>query len=186
MATHTKHQQSETVYFVTFTCYEWLPLFEESNAYETVYRWFSHIKEDAKILGDVIMPNHVHLLIYVESEKRNLNQIISAGKRFLAYDLVQSLKRQHNQSLLQVLRNGVSPNERAKGKQHQVFRLSFDAKVCVSRVAIEKALDYTHANPVTKKWHLVNDMATYKHSSASFYLLGKSVPFPLTHYMDVL
>ncbi|WP_273050781.1 transposase [Pseudoalteromonas sp.] len=186
MATHTKHYAAQSVHFVTFTCYKWLPLFKATNAYDAVYTWFYHIKDDAKILGYVVMPNHVHLLTYLENDKKTLNQMVGTGKRFLTYEIVKRLKRQNNQSLLQILRGGVSHNDRAKRKQHRAFRLSFHAKICESRAAIEDCLDYIHANPVAKKWNLVDDLYDYEHSSAAFYMLGKPTLFPVTHYMDVI
>jgi len=33
-------QQPISFYFVTFTCYKWLSLFQEANAYDAVYKWF--------------------------------------------------------------------------------------------------------------------------------------------------
>jgi hypothetical protein len=27
-------------FFITFTCYNWLPLIEQSNSYDLIYKWF--------------------------------------------------------------------------------------------------------------------------------------------------
>jgi len=52
LSRHTKHNQKFEVYFCTITCYEWLPLFEESQTYEIVYQWFDHlIKDRCQITG---------------------------------------------------------------------------------------------------------------------------------------
>lgn len=41
------------------------------------------------------------------------------------------------------------------------------------------------ANPVSGKWHLVDDYTDYEHSSASFYELNKQSTFDIVHYKDV-
>lgn len=52
------------VYFITFTCVRWLPLFEITNGYDAVYKWFDYLKQKGHyIIGYVIMPNHLHALI---------------------------------------------------------------------------------------------------------------------------
>jgi REP element-mobilizing transposase RayT len=52
------------LYFITFTCHKWLPLFEITNAYNEIYKQFDRLKlEGHYIVGYVIMPNHVHVLI---------------------------------------------------------------------------------------------------------------------------
>jgi len=35
-------------YFITFTCSNWLPLFEQANAYDSVYNWFNCLHSSAK------------------------------------------------------------------------------------------------------------------------------------------
>ncbi|HXL57419.1 MAG TPA: hypothetical protein VN958_14245 [Chitinophagaceae bacterium] len=37
--------EKEGVYFITFTCTNWLPLFNICNAYDAVYTWFDHLKK---------------------------------------------------------------------------------------------------------------------------------------------
>lgn len=52
------------LYFITFTCYNWIQLIERANAYDLVYKWFSFLaSQDNYICGYVIMPNHLHALI---------------------------------------------------------------------------------------------------------------------------
>jgi len=54
-----KQQITETdgIYFITITCYNWLHLYEITNGYALVYKWFDHLKENRHyITGYVIMP----------------------------------------------------------------------------------------------------------------------------------
>ena len=71
-------------FFVTFTCYNWLPLIHKTEGYDVVYKWFDHVKSKGhKINGYVIMPNHVHVLISFITTGQSINTIIGNGKRFM-------------------------------------------------------------------------------------------------------
>ena len=85
----------------------------------------------------------------------------------MAYDIVNGLKEHGRECILEELKTGVPPQQKLKGKIHQVFQLSFDARLCYSEKMVEQKLDYIHHNPVSGKWSLVNDFALYPHSSAA-------------------
>jgi REP element-mobilizing transposase RayT len=71
-----------------------LPLIEEANAYRSVYRWFGHLKKDGcKVIGYVIMPNHFHVMLYPTDTGTSINKMVGECKRFMAYDIVQALKK---------------------------------------------------------------------------------------------
>lgn len=77
------------MYFCTFTCYEWMHLFELTNSYGLVYDWFDILKKDKiEVVGYVIMPNHVHSILYFPEAGFDLNKILANGKRFMAYLIV--------------------------------------------------------------------------------------------------
>jgi len=174
MANHLKHSEKEAFYFVTFTCYKWLPLIDKTSLYDYVKSWVARLSERGiKLSGYVIMPNHLHLLVYIEDRCSGLNLVIGEAKRFMAYEIVKRLKSLGELELLQTLSDGVQDEERKKGKKHQVFRLSFDAKEVIGQNEIEKVLDYMHHNPVNGKWELVSDFVDYPYSSAKFYELGE-------------
>ena len=205
MSTHTVRDQENTIYFVTFTCHKWLPLFQMTNTYECFYKWFDYLNNNhCQLLGYVIMPNHFHGLIYFFNSKKNLNRIVGNGKRFLAYYIVDQLEEQavHQSPLretligqvaydevqsgievLSLLEKDVSANERLKNKKHQIFRPSFDAKECFNTEMVETKLDYIHHNPVSGRWNLVGDFIDYPFSSAAYYEFGKENRF-VKHYQD--
>ena len=78
MSTHRIHDAKRAAYFVTFTCFKWLPLIEFSNAYEAFDKWFAYLdSQQAVVLGYVIMPNHFHGIIFLDENcKKNLNQLV--------------------------------------------------------------------------------------------------------------
>ena len=180
-------QQPDSIYFITFTCYKWLPLFHQTNAYDAVYKWFNNLyANNIYVTGYVIMPNHVHVLLHFPQMPKSLNIIIGNAKRFLAYEIVKRLKEKSANELLEMLYTGVKQRERKKGQIHKVFQDSFDAKECFTVQFIFQKLDYIHHNPVSKKWQLVKDFTDYEYSSASFYEKGIKKYEKLEHISDAL
>ena len=71
------------LFYITFTCYKWIPLFEITYSYDVVYKWFDYLKSKGHyICRYVIMPNHVHAIIGFKKTSRALHTIIGNGKRF--------------------------------------------------------------------------------------------------------
>lgn len=183
MAVHVAHKEKDTLYFITFTCYNWMPLFETTNFYDGIYSWFKIIKlNGGDVIGYVIMPNHLHALVYVGMQSSEINKIVANGKRFMAYDIVQRLKTKQETAILNILENKVPERERKKGKLHQVFEPSFDCKPCYTRNFTEQKLNYIHRNPCAGKWNLANEYTDYLHSSGAFYELDLPIPFMVRDY----
>jgi REP element-mobilizing transposase RayT len=184
MAIRTRHQITENTWFVTFTCHNWLPLFELTNSYDLVYKWLKLIEEKYRIktTGFVIMPNHVHVLLYLTHFSVDLNTIMANAKRFMAYDVVKRLAEQGHTDVLTILASACSEKELAKGQLHKVFEPSFDAKPVYTLHFLHQKLDYIHHNPVAGKWRLCEEFTDYPHSSAAFYVLD--VPHPFADVYD--
>ena len=180
-----RHQihEYDGMYFITFTCYNWLPLFEITNGYHLVYEQFNYLKSCGhSIVGYVIMPNHVHALIHFADTGKKVNTIVGNMKRFLAYSLVKELERQHKTDILKLLAQGVNKTDRSRGKLHEVFEPSFDCKYCYGDNFIEQKLSYIHNNPVESKWQLAESAVEYPHSSAYFYTEGRQGVYEVTSY----
>jgi REP element-mobilizing transposase RayT len=137
-------------------------------------------------MGYVIMPNHIHVLLYFPVMPKSLNIVIGNAKRFMAYEIIKRLEAGKNLLLLQELYDSVKKGERKKGQRHKVFEDSFDAKECYSNEFVFQKLDYIHHNPVSKKWNLVNDFTDYLYSSASFYEKGLGNYAKLQHVNEIL
>ncbi len=158
------------VFFITFTCYRWLPLFQITDSYDLVYRWFDVLIEKGhQITGYVVMPNHVHALIALKNGEQSINALVSNGKRFMAYGIIQRLEMLNQQKILCQLEEGLTTRESEKGQLHRVFEHSFDAKLCESKRFIEQKLNYIHNNPCSKRWNLVENPIDYPHSSLKLY-----------------
>lgn len=182
-----KTQFDSGTYFCTFTCVQWLPLFEITNLYDHIYQWFNLlVKAENQVTGFVIMPNHVHLLLHVKDSETTVNKILGNGKRFMAYEIVKRLKAHNRVDLLSILSENVSPEERSRKKKHRVFEPSSDIKLCYTEKFVKQKLEYIHANPISGKWNLAMSMVDYFHSSAAFYELNNSHPYiKITHFKEL-
>ena len=132
------------------------------------------------------MPNHLHLLLHYSHSGQSLNTIIGNGKRFLAYEIIDTLEKQQENSLLEKLEFAVSLTEKKRGKKHQVWEQTFDIKECRTEKFILQKLNYIHNNPCSGKWRLADNPIHYLHCSASFYISGKPGPFPVKDYREFL
>jgi REP element-mobilizing transposase RayT len=175
------------IYFVTFTSYHWLPLFELTNAYNLVYNWFDILTAKGHVvLCYVIMPNHLHLILYFSGGPQSLNTLVGNGKRFIGYEIINRLTIQNEIMLLKQLQAGVKPKDKSCGKKHELWQDSFDVKECRTEKFILQKLIYIHNNPCSGKWKLVTEPHLYPHSSALFYLNGKTAGYPVRDYRDFL
>ena len=131
------------------------------------------------------MPNHIHALIGFRKTDQSINTIIGTGKRFIAYEIVQRLKNQQEENLLEQLKLAVNRTDAKRNKLHEVWEDSFDWKHCDSQKFITQKLDYMHLNPCSGKWNLVEDPAAYVYSSAGYYLTGNQGIYTVTDYMQM-
>jgi REP element-mobilizing transposase RayT len=90
---------------------------ETTNSYDTVYKWFDYLKTKGHhIKGYVIMPNHLHVLLDFGISEKNINTIVSNGKRFMAYEIVKRLQQQNNKEVLLKIAEAVTKSDKDRGK----------------------------------------------------------------------
>ena len=187
MSTRTTHSNEAALYYITFTCYQWLPLFEVCAAYDLVYKWFNFLREkyNIKTTAYTIMPNHVHCILFFPDEKYDLNKIVSNGKRFIAYEIIKRLTEKELRKILLQLKEGLTERDVKKGQKHKVFEDSFDAKPIYHRNFLIQKINYIHLNCVRGKWKLVEHWEDYEFSSARFYVKNNPAPFAPVHFEEL-
>jgi REP element-mobilizing transposase RayT len=187
MSTRTSHGNEAALFYITFTCYQWLPLFELSNGYDLVYKWFEYLKEKygRKTTAYMIMPNHIHCILFFPRKDYDLNKVVGNGKRFMAYELIKRLEEKGLSKILLQLKEGLTHRDVAKGQKHKVFENSFDAKPIYHRKFLLQKINYIHQNCVWGKWKLVEHWEDYEHSSARYYVKNKLDAFLPVHYEEL-
>jgi putative transposase len=164
----------DSIYFLTFTILEWQSVFTEGKYTNLVYKWFDYVKDryQNKIQGYVIMPNHIHVLMFVSELSPDISKLIQNAKRFMAYEIVKMLKEDNRKDLLEIFRNKAETKKNAK---HKIFKDRFDSKIIENEKMFLEKLSYIHNNPCAEKWKLARLPEEYNHSSASNYILNKGV-----------
>ena len=178
--------ESQGIYFITFTCARWLKLFQLTDSYDLVYKWFDYLLNKGHyIIAFVIMPNHIHAIIAFRNTGQKNNTIVGNGKRFIAYGLVERLKDSDFYTLLQPMSDWVKSTDKIRNKKHEVFEPSFDWKECNSEEFVEQKLEYIHFNPCRGEDCLAENPEDFVHSSAGFYI--KNIPgrIPITTYLEL-
>jgi REP element-mobilizing transposase RayT len=173
MSIGKKLENKEGFFFITITCFNHYNLIQYCDGYQSIYNWMAYlVKSGIEISSFVIMPNHLHLLIYIPNEKFSIHNIIGNGKRFITYEIIQTLTKKGFDRKLKLLASFVNSVDRKKGSLHRFFTKSFEVKHCSTFSFVHQKVNYIHNNPVSGKWRLSSSFTEYFHSSAKFYLQG--------------
>ena len=195
MSVKTNHHLPDTSYFCTFTCNRWMNLFEITNCYDEIYKWFNIMVElEYQFLGYVIMPNHLHATIAFRKTNKSINKIIGDGKRFIGYEIIKRLNENKQYDLLRILENAVNRSDKKRGKLHEVWEDSFDWKAFIGSDFTLQKLNYMHLNPCTGKCPsdpviragmLAANPFEYEHSSARFYISGEQGIYEILNFGEL-
>ena len=184
------------IYFITFTILGWKHVFTSDKYCDLVYKWFNYMKDkyDNKIYGYVIMPNHVHLFLYVSGKSPKLPSLIFSAKKFLAFGIRDLLENRQNPLRRDsaATRMGDSAatdsiteydkidlliffaeNKTKANANYKIFEPRYDSLIIQSEKFFLGKLNYIHNNPCQEKWSLAENPEDYVYSSASNYILGK-------------
>jgi putative transposase len=161
--------EKHSCFFVTTTCRNWIPFIEWTDSFcviENTLQFLSN-KYNTKILAYVIMPNHIHLILYF-NKNNNLSAFMRDFKKFTSMKIKQIL-----------MTDKPSLNS-------SIWMQRFDDVYIRDRAHLEVKLTYIHNNPLQEKWNLVTVPEKYLYSSASYYYIGShSSRLKITHYLDV-
>ena len=166
-------------FFVTTTCYQFYHLLQSDECRQIVSDSINFLnnKYSSCVLGYVLMPNHIHLIIYF----KKLNQLsgwMRDLKKFTAVMIRQQIEKTGNIELLERLR---------VPERKQVFKVwqdRFDDVYLAQKKILETKLDYIHTNPLQEHWNLVMHPEDWRDSSAQFYEIGAQPPVIVTDYRE--
>ena len=116
------------------------------------------VKHSFELWAYVFMPNHVHLLIYPETNKYSISKILATIKQPVSRKIINYLKKYNPDELRPM----------SAGKKAGPYRFwqdggGYDRNI-VSCTVLVNAINYIHNNPVKKG--LVNKPSDYYWSSA--------------------
>ena len=136
---------------------------------------FYNNKYQARLCAYVLMVNHIHFVIYFETESR-LSDYMRDFKKYTSLQIREYLQENYPEKL-----NGMSYEYRKQ--KFKLWEDRFDEVHLYTRKVCEIKIDYIHNNPVEAG--LVTRPENYKYSSAAFYFAEKPVKSALMHYLEV-
>ena len=150
---------------LTFSCYRRLPLLANNERCLALCVAIGRAvrRHEYQLVAFVLMPEHVHLLVYPTVADPRIDKLLSAIKRPYSYRIKQELIV-HDQRLSEQLTIRERPGK-------QAFRFwqegpGYDRNLSTER-ATTAAIDYIHANPVRRG--MVEKASDWKWSSARWY-----------------
>jgi len=165
-------------HFLTFSCYQQLPLLSRKRTRLWLIEAIIKAKEKYKyaLWAYVIMPEHVHLLVYPMIEKYNISSFLKTLKQSVARKAKHYLK-ESNPAWLKKLT--------VKRGSKNVFRFwqtgpGYDRNINSENELFEK-IHYIHNNPVKRE--LVFTPQEWKWSSAGWYNGDKDVILPIDDFI---
>jgi len=192
-----KYNQPGDIHFATFKTQNNRPIFKDEKCCLIFLEEldFYRQKYGLKIYGYVILPDHVHCLIYFNNEKLTISKIIQGIKGVSARRIIDLYTQQGRQEHLLLSTSATSaepmlratlrgmglteqmpramPRDRLGHKRNLKYRLwqsgFYDFNIYTEKKFWEK-LDYIHKNPI--KHGLVRDIAQYKYCSIRNYELN--------------
>lgn len=125
-----------------------------------------------KLVGYVIMPDHVHLLL--NPLERDIRKTMNLVKGRAARSILTEIRNRNDKDLLRKL--GYSGRS-SRGQTHRVWQRGFSSIDIESDKFIRQKLGYIHMNPV--RAGLVDHPAKWKYSSCGAFLPKGTVEVPI-------
>jgi REP element-mobilizing transposase RayT len=167
MRTRYKVGEKDSVYFVTSTIVEWLPVFTSEKYFIILIDTIKYyqLNKRLKVHAYVILDNHFHLLTSGE----DLSKTLSLIKSFTAKKIIEELQKDRKDWLLHLFEFYKLSHK--KESTHQVWQEGFHPQQIISENMLQQKFDYIHMNPV--KRGLVVEPYHWRFSSASYYYKDK-------------
>jgi REP element-mobilizing transposase RayT len=155
---------TEHPHFLTGTIVGWLPVFSFPEAVEIVFdswRWLQR-ERGLEIYGYVVLENHFHLI----AAAPDLANAIKSFKMYTARRILAFLDTRGAKMWLAQLRAMKLPHKTES--DYQLWQEGSHAEQIDGRPMMEQKLEYTHLNPVRRRY--VDRPEHWRYSSARNYL----------------
>jgi len=164
--TFKPHDDKNHLFFITATILGWKQLFHWPAYAQIVLDSLDWHRRYGRweLYAYTLMPNHLHAIVKPVDEQ-TISSVLQSFGSFTAHEILARLRSERRQDLLAFF---AQRQERDAGKNHQIWQ-PIQAKNIYSEAFLQEKLEYTHNNPIAKRWRLADDRADYAYSSACFY-----------------
>ncbi|GEM_PF-2048596 len=154
-------------YYITATFTRWLPLLRRQDIRAIVCAEIAGALADChgSITAFVLMPDHLHLLVYLPREGV-LHRFCMLWRGRSARRITALLEDHGDRGVLAVM-----AEHARKGRRYAVWKERVRTLPITSRAKLNGMVNYIHANPVRK--HLADSPAEWPFSSYPFYERGE-------------
>jgi len=157
------------VYYVTTVVYDRLPIFTRPSFIVPLYdslNYYRH-KQEFKFLGYVIMPDHIHLILWPFGQATT-SEIMRDYKKFTSRRIIRQAEVEQIEAWTAAFEQAGQRTGRSRNK---VWQDSYwDVNIYTERFLRQK-LNYVHRNPV--RAGLVETPEEYMYSSHRNYVSGE-------------
>lgn len=171
-----KFDDNSYAHFVTTKTYRNYPYFKNDDFCRILLeelRFYSQ-KYGFTLLGYVILPDHLHLLIWWDREERpdlNISRVMQGIKGASARRIIDLLKSMGLEQMLQSTQRSANTKSHKQNLKYRVWQPDFYDFVIHSKEKLLEKLNYIHNNPV--KDGLASSPDGYEWSSYRLYFLEK-------------
>ena len=159
--------EEHPLYFITMSVIHWLPVFvgAESCCVVTDSLRFCHEQKGLRINAFVIMPTHLHLILFDDGfDNQRLQPTIADMRKYTGRRLADFCDHSMPPVFGQLMRSG------RRADRHRHFWQPTRHPVAIHSQSLWRTkFDYVHDNPRRKG--LVLDATSWRFSSAAFWLL---------------
>lgn len=159
---------NDCLYFITTSVVKHLPVLTSKGGPKILIENIKFYREkySFELNGYVIMPTHIHLILFVP-ENKSISDIMRDFKKYTSVQFKEKLINEHSKYLPIMKKEG----RRHKGQEFKLWNNRSDKVAIVSKKVLKTKLNYIHDNPVRKG--LVDKPEHYKYSSAKDYLTNE-------------
>jgi REP element-mobilizing transposase RayT len=173
---HYQIVPEHALYFVTFSVVEWLPVFVAEEPCQVVSESFNfcHRKKHLRINAYVIMPTHVHAILFDEDfDSSRLRQTVTALRKFTGRRLIDYCGSRAPACFSATVRDNAG-----RDREHRFWQDDMHPEAIYTQAFWQQKFDYLHDNPCRKG--LVSEPSHWRFSSAAYWVDGAESEVLLT------
>jgi putative transposase len=160
-----KITRDASIYFLTFTVINWLPVFISEEPCQIVFDSlnYCHREEHLRINAFVIMPTHMHIIAFDgDFNNSRLQETIIAARKFTGRELADYC----DQKVPVIGR--LLHNTKQTDRERQFWQQSRHPESILSQKYFQQKVNYIHDNP--RRMGLVRSGTDWRYASASYWL----------------
>jgi putative transposase len=154
-----------SVYFVTYSIVDWLPVFISGAACDIVASslYYCHELKGLRMNGYVIMPTHIHAIVFDKDlNSKRLEATMTDFRKFTGRSLSDSCAQYMPRSFTETLHVAAGAD-----RERRFWQASRHPEAIETEPFWEQKLNYLHENPCRKG--LVIRAVDWRYSSAAYY-----------------